>query len=453
MDTALPPGSRLPTPVQTALLWGVPRWWLDRCHRRYGDVFSVRAAPMGTLVYLADPDDIRTVFAGDPAVYRAGEANSVLSGILGDSSVLVIDGQRHRERRRQMLPPFHRDAVRRQAEQMAAIAAADVATWPVHRELAVAPRMSAITLEVILQVVIGSRDEGRLAALRRALPPVVNMGALATAAMVRPSLLARRPWRGVRRVRAEADRLLHAEIAACRADPALDERTDVLAMLVRTTDEDGRGMTDTELRDQLMTLLLAGHETTATGLSWTLERLVRHPDVLARAVRAADVGDDEYLDAIVRESLRVRPVIFDVARRLAAPVELGGHRLPAGVIVSPGIGFVQSSPRHYPDPLRFDPDRMVGATLTPTTWLPFGGGGRRCLGATFAQVEMRVVLREVLRSVELATTSAPAERQRAKHITLVPHRGARIRVRARRPDAPGHAETTIAGAVPSRSRA
>jgi cytochrome P450 len=182
-----------------------------------------------------------------------------------------------------------------------------------------------------------------------------------------------------------------------------------------------------------MTLLLAGHETTATALSWTLERLVRHPEVLARAVRAADDGDDDYLDAIVKESLRVRPVIFDVARKLAAPVELGGHRLPAGVTVAPAIGLVQRSARHYPDPLRFDPDRMVGAAPGPTTWLPFGGGGRRCLGATFAQVEMRVVLREILRRVQLATTTARSERRRAKHITLVPHRGARIRVLARRP--------------------
>jgi cytochrome P450 len=430
------PGPRLPSAVQTALVWGLPRWWLDRCHRRYGDVFAARVAPMGTLVYLADPDDIKAVFAGDPATYRAGEANAVLGGVLGESSVLLLDGREHRERRRQMLPPFHREAVRGQAEQMAAIAAADVATWPLHREFPVATRMSAIALEIILRVVIGTRDERRLAALRRTLPPVLNGGFMEAAAMIRPSVLQRWPWRGVRRARAEADRLLRTEITDRRADPVLAERTDVLAMLVQAKDENGRGMTDTELRDQLMTLLLAGHETTATGLSWTLERLVRHPDMLARAVRAANSapneGGDEYLDAIVRESLRVRPVIFDVPRKLAAPVELGGYRLPAGVTVVPAIGLVQRSARHWPDPLRFDPDRMVGTSLTPTTWLPFGGGGRRCLGATFAQVEMRVVLREILRRVELAPTTARSERQRAKHITLVPHAGARIRVRARR---------------------
>ena len=434
------PGPRLPLAVQTPLLWGFPRWWLDRCHRRYGDVFAVRAAPIGPVVFLADPEDIKAVFAGDPAIYRAGEGNAVVGGIVGESSVLLLDGQEHRERRRQMLPPFHRDAVRRQVEQMAAIAAADIATWPLGREFPVAPRMSAITLEVILRIVIGTRDERRLDALRRTLPPVVNSGFMTAAAMIRPSLLDNRLWAGVRRARAEADRLLRSEIADRRADPALDERTDVLAMLVRSTE-----MTDDELRDQLITLLLAGHETTATALSWTLERLVRHPDVLARAVRAADEWDDEYLDAIVKESLRVRPVLFDVARRLAEPVELGGHRIPAGVTVAPAVGLVQRSARHYPDPLRFDPDRMVGATLTPTTWLPFGGGARRCLGATFAQVEMRVVLREILRRVELAPTGARSERHRAKHITLVPHRGARIRVLARRPAGRAVPATAVSG--------
>ena len=203
-------------------------------------------------------------------------------------------------------------------------------------------------------------------------------------------------------------------------------------MLVRSVDADGRGLTDVELRDQLVTLLMAGHETTATGLSWALERLVRHPAVLRRAVEAADSGDDDYLDALVRETLRVRPVVFDVARKLTSPVELGGYHLPAGVLVLPAIGLVQRSARHHQDPERFDPDRMAGGAPSPATWLPFGGGARRCLGATFAQVEMRVVLREVLRRVELSTTGAGGERQRAKHVTLVPHRGGRVRVLAHR---------------------
>ena len=209
-------------------------------------------------------------------------------------------------------------------------------------------------------------------------------------------------------------------------------------MLIRAGDVDERKMTDDELRDQLMTLLVAGHDTTATGLSWALERLTRHPAVLAKAVQAAeasaagDAAGDDYLDAVAKETLRIRPVVFDVGRVLTEPVELAGYRLPAGVMVVPGIGLIHASAERYPDPDRFDPDRMLGAALSPTTWLPFGGGNRRCLGAAFAMVEMRVVLREVLRRVELSTTTAADERQKLKHVTLVPHRGARIRVRSSR---------------------
>lgn len=415
------------------------RFWprfVKACRRRYGSVFTLRVASIGTLVYLDDPADIKTVFAGDPAVFHAGEANSMLSGLLGKSSVLVVDDEVHRDRRRLMLAPFQRDAVARQVDAMAEITAAFVDRWPVDREIAAVRRMSEITLEIILRTVIGASDPARLAALRDVLPRLLNMDGLALLSIANPQLQHRRPWRRVSRSIEEADRLLFAEIADRRADPELASRTDALAGLVRAADEDGRQMTDRELRDQLMTLLVAGHDTTATGLAWALERLTRHPDVLARAVRAADAsaaGDpagDDYLDAVAKETLRVRPVVFDVGRVLTRPVDLAGYHLPAGVMVAPGIGLVHSSAAQYPDPERFDPDRMLGAVLTPTTWLPFGGGNRRCLGATFAMVEMRVVLREVLRRVDLQPTSAPGERQRVRHVILTPHRGARIRVRA-----------------------
>jgi cytochrome P450 len=414
------------------------RYWprfVTACRRRYGEVFTIRAATMPPLVYLADPAEIKKVFAGDPSVFHAGEANALLGGLLGDTSVLVIDDEVHRDRRRLMLPPFHRDAVARQVELMAEIAATNIAGWPVGRPFAVAPKMSEITLEVILRTVIGASDPARLAALRAVMPKLLNVGQWTSFAIARPELLRHRPWRAFREHMQEADQLLYAEISDRRADPNLAERTDVLAMLVRATDEDGRTLSDRELRDQLMTLLLAGHDTTATGLSWALERLTRHPAILEKAVQAADAEDaagDEYLDAVAKETLRIRPVVFDVGRVLKEPVELAGYRLPAGVMVVPGIGLVHSDSDVYPDAERFDPDRMVGATLSPTTWFPFGGGNRRCLGATFAMVEMRVVLREILRRVELATTTARGETQRVKHVIMVPHNGACIRVRARR---------------------
>ena len=430
----LPPGPSLPPAIQATLML---RYWphfVSACRRRYGRIFTLEIAKLGTLVYLDDPSDIKQVFAGDPAIYHAGEANSMLSGLLGPASVLVVDDEVHRDRRRLMLEPFHRDAVARQTEVMAEIAAANIAGWPVGTSFPVAPKMSQITLEVILRLVIGASDPARLAALREVLPRLLNLSAFQLLAIGTPSLQQKLPWRGVRRRIEEADRLLYAEIAERRADPDLASRTDALAMLVRAADQDGRTMTDAELRDQLMTLLVAGHDTTATGLSWALERLTRHPAVLAKAVQAAEAsaaGDpegDEYLDAVAKETLRNRPVVFDVGRILTQPVEIAGYRLPAGVMVAPGVGLVHSDDRVYPDAQRFDPDRMIGATLSPTTWLPFGGGARRCLGATFAMAEMRVVLREVLRRVDLVTTTSRGEGQRVKHVILTPNRGARITV-------------------------
>jgi cytochrome P450 len=441
----LPPGPRLPAPVQAALM---ARYWprfISACRRRYGSVFTMRVAALGTVVYMDDPEEIKKVFAGSPSVYHAGEANSMLAGLLGDSSVLVIDDDVHRQRRRQMLPAFHRDAVARQTAVMAEIAATNIATWPVGTEFPVAPKMSEITLEVILRTVIGASHPERLTALREVMPNLLNVTPWASLAIASPKLHRLGLWRSLRRNMHEADRLLFAEIADRRADPDLATRTDALAMLVRAAGDDGGAMTDRELRDQLITLLVAGHDTTATGLAWALERLTRHPAILAKAVRAAEAsaaGDpagDEYLDAVAKETLRIRPVVFDVGRVVKEPVELAGYRLPPGIMVAPGIGLVHSNSAQYPQPDRFDPDRMVGATPGPTTWLPFGGGNRRCLGATFAMVELRIVLREVLRRVELSTTKAAGEGQRVKHVILVPHRGARIRVRARK-DVPATAE-------------
>jgi cytochrome P450 len=391
---------------------------------------------MGTLVYLADPADIKVVFAGDPKIFHAGEANSMLKGLLGESSVLVVDEDIHRDRRRLMVPSFHREAVAKQAEIIAAIARENIANWPVGRSFPVAPRMSQITLEVILRTVIGATDPARLDALREAIPSVLRISLWNSLAFANPKLQERLPWRELRRRLASVDKLLYAEIADHRADPALASRTDVLAMLIRSVDENGHGLADVELRDQLITLLAAGHDTTATGLAWALERLTRHPAELHRAVRAAqasaagDASGDDYLDAVAKETLRVRPVVFDVGRVLTEPVEIAGYRLPTGIMVVPAMGLVHASPAVYPDPDRFDPERMLTSTLSPTTWFPFGGGNRRCLGANFAMVETRIVLREILCRVDLGTTTAPAERQRVKYVTLIPHRGARIRVRS-----------------------
>ncbi|WP_078314694.1 cytochrome P450 [Mycobacterium sp. D16Q16] len=449
--TALPPGPPLPLVVQSVLMAAYGLRFLAGCQRRYGNVFTLRIPLSGKVVYLANPADIKTVYAGDPRVFHSGEAHWFFRGLLGDSSLFVLDEDAHHDQRRLLMPAFHRDAVARQAAQMAAIAAANITKWPVGEDFSVAPKTTDITLEVILRTVIGATDPTRLAALRKVVPRLLYMKPWETPAITNPGLRRYFPWRGVGRRMAETDALLYAEIAERRADPNLAERTDVLAMLVGATDDNGRTMSDQELRDHLLTSIAAGHETTATALSWVLERLTRHPTALAKAVRAADAsaaGDpsgDEYLDAVTKETLRIRPVIFSSGRVLKEPVEVGGYRLPAGIMVDPAIGLVHASADVYPDPDRFDPDRMLGTALSPTTWLPFGGGNRRCLGATFAMVEIRVVLREILRRVDLCTTEAPDEKQQAKHVTFVPHRGGLIRVQAIRDREPAAAPACPAG--------
>ena len=428
MTDTLPPGPSLPSLLQGALIVTGPRW-LEHCQKRYGDRFTLRLGRFGTYVYLADPDDIREVFRGDDAVFHAGEANAPFLGrVLGPNSVLVTDEDVHMRHRRRLAGPFHGGSVERLVPRMAAIAAADVRSWPVGRPFSVLDRMRAVTLEVILQTVIGVTDEDRLAPLRAALLHLTEIPLWQMAQFALPNLSRYPPWRAFWDRKQTADRLLRTEFERARSDPALEERPDVLAMLIRHREADGTSMTPEELRDQIVTLLLAGHETTATGLAWALERLTRHRSVLARATRAARTGDDAYLDAVVTETLRARPVVPDVSRLLTADVHLGPHTIPAGTFVDPAIVLLHRSPRFYPEPDRFDPERFVGARPDPAVWIPFGGGSRRCLGAAFAATEMRVVLTEILRRVDLAPTDARPERARMRHVTLAPGRGGRVRV-------------------------
>ncbi len=429
------PGPPLPALVQAGLIWLDPVRFMRTCHRRYGDLFTVRIPRIGTLVYLADPDDIRSVTRGAPAIFHAGEAAAPLSQIVGAQSLLMFDEDKHRRSRGMMSPAFHGDSVRRQVAEMVAITAEEVARWPVGEQFPLYPRLQRLTLEVILRTVIGVRDESRLATLRAALSPMLEIGS--PLALIPPPRLLLRfgMWRRRAQRRAAALALLTDEITRCRADLRLAQRTDALAMMVNSVDGAGAPMADDELLDQLVTLLLAGHDTTASALSWVFERLTRHPALLRRTALAAEDGDDAWLNAVCKESLRVRPVVFEFGRKLTAPVQLAGHRIPAGVILTPSINLVHHGSRHYPDPEEFRPQRFLDQRPDPVVWLPFGGGVRRCLGATFAQVEMRIVLREVLRRVELSPTTAPDEPVRPRHVTMVPRQGAMVTVRRHIPAA------------------
>jgi cytochrome P450 len=416
--------------VQSIALWTAPVPMLRWCRRRYGRAFTLDADPMGVGVWITQAADVKEIFTADPALVHAGEGNAILAPVLGRKSVLLVDEDEHLRRRRLMLPMFHGKAVEAYRELMATCAAEEVARWQ-PGVMRLHPRMQALTLEIILRAVLGVESSARAADVRDALRDVLEITFVRMLLWVRPELGRFGPWKRYREIQARADALLFAEIADRRADPTLAERTDILSLLVQARYDDGEALDDQDIRDQLITLLLAGHETTATGLAWSFERLMRHPEHLRRAIQAADDGDEEHLEDVAKEALRVRPVIVDVARHLTAPAEFGGRLLPAGTTIFPNILSVQESPEWGPDARAFDPGRWARGPAPSYGWIPFGGGTRRCLGAAFAQMEMRIVLREVLRRVELRPLMRRAEPERVRHITSIPALGALARVRPR----------------------
>jgi cytochrome P450 len=421
----VPPGPRLPGPLQALRLFVRPIAFLRECERRYGAAFTVNFAPYGRVVYLTDPEDARAAFTGDGAIFHTGEVRQPLAPVVGQRSLLLLDEDEHLRHRRLMLPSFHGERLRGYEDEMARITAAEVEAIPLGRPVALRPHMQAITLEVILRVVIGTREPERLAPLRAALARLTGLhpALLLAASWLPRDLGPGSPWRTFKRILDAADALLYEEIARRRREPRGD---DMLSLLLEARDEDGRGLDDRALRDELVTLLVAGHETTATGLAWTFERLVRHPAAMARARADVESGEHAYLDAVVKESLRVRPVVLEVARYLTQPVDLAGRRLPAGTAVMSSVATIQLSDRHWDEPAAFRPERFLDAQPEPYTWIPFGGGVRRCLGASFALTEMRVVLRELLRRLELFPAQPEPERGRVTHVTFVPARGGEV---------------------------
>lgn len=428
----LPPGPRQPQYAQ-ALQWlSRPQEFMLRQRERFGDVFTFDFITGFPLVVLSDPEDVKTVFTGSAEVMHAGEANVVLEPIVGSNSVLLLDERRHLRERRLLLPPFHGDRMRRYGEIMEEAVEREVSTWREGETMALLERMQAITLEVIMRAVFGVDSGAEMERLRELL---VRMLALTTD----PGRLLAGLFFGVDSDRVVSgreaalgpvDRELFRIIAEHREDPALEEREDILSMLLLARDEDGEPMSDAELRDELMTLLLAGHETTASTLSWAFERLVHEPEVMERLVAEVREGDgDRYTEAVIQETLRLRPVIPMVVRVITEPVTVGQgrFRLPAGSRVAPSILLVHLREDIYPDPFGFRPERFLESPPGTYTWIPFGGGMRRCIGASFAQFEMRAVLRGVLRAVDLAPAGGP-ERISRRAITLVPRRGGRVRV-------------------------
>ena len=436
MSTALPPGPDLPAWAQALQLLARPEAFLAGARRRHGDLFTVRTAVFGTFVIVASPDLVRAVFTGPPDVLRAGESNAPLSALVGDRSVLVLDGPEHLRQRRLLLPPFHGERLRRFEGVIARATRREMEEWPTSRPFRLLEPMQRITLDVILRVVFGLRDAARLeelsARLRAVLEPIGNRWVAALSALMGRGELGGGPEaRRFAARRAAVDEMLYAEIAARRRVPDLASRDDVLSMLLVARDEDGHGMEDVEVRDELVTLLLAGHETTATALAWAFERLLRHPAALEQAREDAAAGTHAYLDAVAQEALRARPVLPNVGRVLAADWELGGYLLPAGTAVLPSIALLQRREADFPEAEAFRPERFLGPSPPSRyAWIPFGGGIRRCLGASFALLEMRVVLATVLRYAALTAPDPRPEPAVQRGITITPGEGARVRLAA-----------------------
>jgi cytochrome P450 len=400
---------------------------MKRCAARYGDTFTIKVAGEGAMVMVSHPEAVREVFAASPELLHAGEARRVLLPVVGANSVVLLDGDAHKEQRRLLMPSFRGTHLHSYLKTMRDIAEAEIARWPRGEPVRLHPRMQTLTLEVILRVVFGLEHGERLDRLRAALR---HMLALTTNPFTQMILLAV----GSQQMRTtlthqllrEVDGLLYEEIAARRQVDNLDECTDVLSMLLRAEHADGQPMSDREVRDELVTLLVAGHETTASGLAWAVERIIRHPDIHSRLVEETRADAHEYIDAVVKESLRLRPVLSLVVRRLKEPMLIGGVPLPAGVSLVPSIYLMHRRPEIYPDPEQFDPERFLGNHAGTYTWIPFGGGVRRCLGATFAEYEMRIVLGALFASNQIRPDRHASEPVHSRAFSHVPGRGTNV---------------------------
>jgi cytochrome P450 family 135 len=416
------PGSRAPGWVQAVRYVRDPLGFTVMAQRRYGDVFRVNYPFFGEIYYLASPALAKEVFTGSPAIFHAGEANAtVLEAPLGPNSVLTLDDEPHLRQRKLLLPPFHGDRIRIYTELMAEATRREMEAWPVGEPFALRPHLQRITLAVILRAVFGIEDQARI---DRATVLVDRFAARVSTVTrfpwLRRDLGPGSPWRRFLAARAALDEFIYEEIALRRAEAAEGPRDDVLSLLLAGRHEDGSPLTDTDLRDELVTVVGAGHETTATALAWALERLLRNPAVLERLRQSLAAGETDYLDATVRETLRSRPVLIDVARKLTAATTVGGYELDAGSFVVPAIAAIHHREDLYPRPYEFRPERFLEEGAENYAWIPFGGGIRRCVGAAFAEQEMRVVLREVVTRARLRAPDPEPERGVVRHITMVP---------------------------------
>jgi cytochrome P450 len=424
----LPPGPRLPRALQTVgFILGGERF-LELCRRRYGGAVYMRTPFDNGFVMVFDPELVKQLFQGPHGQLNAGEANALLGPILGGRSVLVLDGNEHLRHRKLLLPPFHGRRMQLYEDAVTAAADAEIDSWPIGTPFGLLPTLQSLTLRVIVRAVFGyvpgAEEEELRRRLRAMVTPVAQPRGLLSL-FVLPRLGFNRGQQRFAQARDAVDELLYAEIESRRAQPELlEQRDDVFSALLLATDEHGERLSPEEVRDELVTLLIAGHETTATGLAWTFDLLLHNPAVL----QMARSGDDNYLDAVVKESLRLRPVIPGVGRVVRGePFALGEWLIPDGVELNPSIRIIHRRDDLYPHASEFRPERFLGASPPDTyTWVPFGGGTRRCLGASFAQMEMRVALRRILERATLRPASTKPDPVQFRAITLAPKHGVRV---------------------------
>ena len=438
---ALPPGPRSPSPIQTIKWIWKPIPFMRTCAETYGDVFTIRLFGAPPFVFCSEPAAIKEIFTGDPETLLAGRGNEVLRPVFGSNSVLLLDGARHRRERKLLMPPFHGERMRLYGGIMREIVDRSIDDWPVERVFPIHKYMQQITLDIILRTVFGVDEGETLSRLRALLVEFLRLIGSSPVLLVRRLQVNLGPltaWKRICDLAREIDRLLYAEIARCKKE-ALQERTDIMAMLVAARDEDGRPMSDAEIRDELITMLVAGHETTATALSWVVYRLLQNPGVLATAqaeaasvvgngsagseLTAEQIAKLSYLDAVIKETARLDPILPTVARYLEAPTRIGECDLPAGCVVSPCIYLTHRRPDVWSEPETFKPERFVDRRVDPYTFFPFGGGLRHCLGAAFASYEMKIVLARLLLRVVLRPDPSYTVRVVRRSITFAPSDG------------------------------
>jgi cytochrome P450 len=423
----LPPGPRGPGWLQTSQWMFRPIELMDRCRSRYGSVFTLRLGPSQDVIMIADPKLGKQVLTGDPAVFRAGDTNGLFRPVVGPNSVLLLDGDAHLEQRRILLPGVGHGHAAQFAQQVREITQTRIGGWRRGQQLRLQDEMEAISFSSIMRVVFGEDpDAGSLEDLRRLIPEMMDRcdSPFTLIPWFRREIAGASPYARLMRVVDQIDSLLYELIDERRADPMTQFRDDTLSLLLQAEHENGLPLTDREVRDQLLTMIMAGYETTTSAGAWVLERLLRSPARLRRLTsEIAAGGRESYLDAVVKEALRVRPVVPVVARRLAEPVELDGWLLEAGTILMVSIYLIHTDEETYPEPHEFIPERFIAGLPEGASWIPFGGGVRRCLGASFAELELRVVLTEVLSTVSLRAPDPFGEGFARKRFTLAPERG------------------------------